>query len=81
MNLGKGELLGWINDLIEAEYMSVEMLADGIAYAQVLDAIHPGCIALSRLNYTPKYSDDNLRNLKIVEDSLKKLRINQPASF
>ena len=61
--------------------MTVESLADGVAYAQVLDAVHPGCIALTRLNFTTRYPEDNLRNLRLVEDALKKLKITQPASF
>lgn len=81
MNLGKADLLAWINKTIETDYMSVESLADGVAYAQILDAVHPGCIAIVRLNFTTRYPEDNLRNLRIVEDALKKLRINQPASF
>jgi hypothetical protein len=56
-------------------------LADGVAYAQLLDAVHPGCISIARLNFTTRYPEDNLRNLRIVEDALKKLKINQPASF
>jgi microtubule-associated protein, RP/EB family len=61
--------------------MTVESLADGVGFAQLLDAIHPGCLPLVRLNFSPKYPEDNLRNLRLVEDALKKLKISQPASF
>ena len=57
------------------------MLADGIAFAQILDAIHPNSVNMSRLNLAAKYPDDCLRNLRILESGLKKLRINQPVSF
>jgi hypothetical protein len=57
------------------------MLADGIAYSQILDAIHPNSINVSRLNLGARYPDDCLRNLRILESSLKKLKINQPVSF
>ena len=79
--IGKADLLAWINHISKTSYITVESLADGIAYAHILDALHPGCIALSRLNFTTRYPEDNLRNLKLVEDALKKLRINQPACF
>ncbi len=42
------------------------MLADGIAFSQILDAIHPNSVNVSRLNLNPKYPDDCLRNLKIL---------------
>lgn len=81
MNLGKADLLAWINRSVETEYMTIESLADGVAYAQVLDAVHPGCLVITRLNLNTKYPEDNLRNLRLVEDALKKLKITQPASF
>lgn len=40
-NLGRLELLSWINDVVDADYPKVEMCSDAIAYCQVLDAIHP----------------------------------------
>jgi len=57
------------------------MLADGVAYAQIIDAIHPGSINILRINLATRYPDDCLRNLKMVEDALKKLKIGQPFSF
>lgn len=57
------------------------MLADGVAFAQLIDAIHPGSINILRINLSTRYPDDCLRNLKILEDALKKLKISQPFSF
>lgn len=57
------------------------MLADGIAFSQILEAIHPNSVNMSRLNMNSRYPDDCLRNLRILESALKKLKINQPISF
>jgi RP/EB family microtubule-associated protein len=57
------------------------MLADGVAYCQTIDAIHPGSINITRINLNTRYPDDCLRNLKLLEDALKKLKITHPASF
>jgi RP/EB family microtubule-associated protein len=58
------------------------MLGDGVAYAQILDAIHPGALNIFKINLSTRYPDDNLRNIKIVEDGLKKLQIQQqPFSY
>jgi hypothetical protein len=32
-NLGRLELLAWVNELVEADYPKIEQLSDGIAYA------------------------------------------------
>lgn len=45
-NLGRLELLAWLNEAVEADYPKVETCSDGIAYCQIIDAIHPGSIFL-----------------------------------
>lgn len=49
-SMGRLELLAWINRISECDYPKIEMLADGIAYCHVLDALHPGAVQLKRLN-------------------------------
>ena len=41
-NLGRLELLAWLNDLIDADYPKIETCSDGIAYCQILDYLYPG---------------------------------------
>ena len=41
-NLGRLELLAWVNDVVDADYPKIENLSDGIAYCQILDYIKPG---------------------------------------
>lgn len=81
MNLGRHELLEWINTQMQTEYTSVEGLADGVAYAQVIDAVNPGSLNILRLNLSTRYPEDNYRNIKLVEEALKKIKVTQPFSF
>lgn len=37
--VGRLELLAWINEILETDYPKVEMLCDGVGYAQILDAV------------------------------------------
>jgi hypothetical protein len=34
-NIGRIELLLWINNLVETDYQKIENLCDGVAYCQV----------------------------------------------
>ncbi len=53
----------------------MEICSDGIAYCQVLDAIHPqAAVPLHRLNFNAKNKDDFARNLKVLDDTLTKLK-------
>ena len=77
-NLGRLELLAWINEASDTDYPKVEMCSDAIAYCQVLDALHPQILVpLHRLNFNAKNKDDFTRNLKILDDVLVKLKVNK----
>jgi microtubule-associated protein, RP/EB family len=70
-NLGRLELLAWINEVTECDYPKVELCSDSIGYCQVLDAIHPAAgVPLHRLNFNARNKDDFARNLKILDDVL-----------
>ena len=73
--LGRLELLSWVNDSLETDYPKIELLSDGIAYAQFLDAVHPNVVPLWKLNFQAKHKDDCARNLKLTEDLAKKLKL------
>lgn len=48
-DLGRLELLGWINQITNSEYNNIESLCDGIAYNQVLDFFYPEQSELIRI--------------------------------
>ncbi len=57
------ELLDWLNEFIQSDYSKIEQLSDSVGYCQVnhllndqiIDAIHPNQIILSKLNFNAKY--------------------------
>ena len=56
-NLGRLELLAWLNEIIDADYPKVENCSDGIAYCQLIDYLcpnNPHVIPLTKLNYSAK---------------------------
>lgn len=79
-NLGRLELLAWLNEMVETDYPKVEMCSDGIAFCQILDAIHPNVVPLQRLNFNAKNKDDNARNLKVLGDCVNKLKLQKQVS-
>lgn len=75
-NLGRLELLAWINELIDADYPKIETLSDGIAYCQILDSLFTNTLStvpLARLNFLPRNKQDNVRNLKLFQETMKKM--------
>ena len=77
-NLGRLELLAWVNDVVDADYPKIENLSDGIAYCQILDYIKPGSgniIQLHKLNYNARNKAEYERNIKVFQDAVKKLNL------
>lgn len=53
-NLGRLELLAWLNEIIDADYPKIENCSDGVAYCQLVDYLSPdkpNIIPLTKINY------------------------------
>ena len=75
-NLGRLELLAWLNDLAETDYPKIEACSDAVGFCQVLDAIAPNSqMPLHRLRFNASNKDDRERNLRIFSAHVQKLRL------
>ena len=50
----KGDLMNWVNSLLELEITRIEQLGTGAVYCQIIDAMFPGKVAMQRVNWTAK---------------------------
>ncbi|CDW91521.1 eb1 protein [Stylonychia lemnae] len=66
--------------MVETDYPKVEMCSDGVAFLQVVDAIHPNFVPMVRVNFNGKNKDDFARNLKILDDCITKLKLQKQIS-
>jgi len=69
---GKRELLEWIRDFLQMEIPKVETLASGAHYCQLLDALHPGTVKMSRVNYGAYLEEHYVQNWKLVQIAFQK---------
>lgn len=75
--VGRGELLEWLNDLLKINYTKVEETSNGAAFCQIIDVIHPGTVALGRVNYNATQGFEMTQNYKILQDAFHKNEITQ----
>ena len=75
--VGRNELIQWVNELLDLSYTKVEDASNGAAFCQVLDAVHPGTVALGRVNYEATNEPEMLNNYKILQDAFDKNGITQ----
>lgn len=62
-NLGRNELLAWVNSTVQSDYAKIENLSDGIAFCQLIDAFYSNSVDLSKLKCREYYS---LRQFEIA---------------
>lgn len=75
--IGRAELLEWVNELLQIDYDKVEDTANGAAFCQIIDAIHPGTVPLGRVNYNAISEAEMVENYKILQDAFAKNGITQ----
>lgn len=77
--MGRRDLLKWVNRTVGVAYVRVEDVADGIAFAQLIDAAYPESrVPLYRLNFATRHEHDRSRNLEIVVATLDRMGLDVP---
>jgi len=75
--VGSMELLNWLNDLLKLDYTKVEQTCSAAAHCQIMDAIYPGKVSLSKVNFTAKNEYEYVANFKILQTVFDKLGIDK----
>ena len=75
--IGRLELLTWLNELVDCDYPKIESCSDGVGYCQVIDAIYPNIVNLSRLNFNAKFTEEFQRNLRVLDEAFNKLELDK----
>ena len=71
----RSEILKWVNDLLKISLPKIEALGSGAVYCQILDAIKPEAIPISKVNFKAKLEYEFLSNYKILQSAFQKLNI------
>ncbi|KAF9944848.1 hypothetical protein BGZ72_001910 [Mortierella alpina] len=66
MSESRGELIAWVNELLQLNYTKVEQLGTGAAYAQIMDSIY-GNLPMSRVKFATKHEYEYLGNYKVLQ--------------
>lgn len=75
--VGKTELLNWVNDLLKLNITKIEQMATGAAYCQIIDAVFPGSVKLSKINWQAKYGHEYSQNYKLLQQAFDKNSVNK----
>lgn len=73
--VGKNILIDWLNNFLEIHIDKVEQCANGAIYCNLWDALHPGTIPMSRVDFTVKHEYDYTKNWKLLQNGFQKAGI------
>ncbi|KAM3132069.1 microtubule integrity protein mal3 [Paramecium bursaria] len=76
--ISRTDLLQWVNELLKAQVTKIEQLGSGAVYCQLLDVVHPGKVALLKVNWRAKQEYEFVNNFKILQQGFTKLGITKP---
>jgi RP/EB family microtubule-associated protein len=79
--IGRTNLLEWVNRLLSLKYKKIEDLSNGAAFCQIIDAVNPGSVSLSRVNFCARLEHDSMENLKVLQETFTKNKITEPVDI
>jgi len=75
--VGKNILIEWVNTFLEIHIEKVEAMANGANYCNLWDALHPGTIPMSRVDFTARQEYEFTRNWKLLQNGFAKAGIDK----
>ncbi|KAF9996214.1 hypothetical protein BGZ80_002617 [Entomortierella chlamydospora] len=76
MSESRGELIAWVNDLLQLNYTKIEQLGTGAAYCQIMDSIY-GDLPMSRVKFATKHEYEYLGNYKVLQTCFSNKKIDK----
>lgn len=73
--VSRTELLLWVNGVLNVNVAKVEQCASGAIYCQILDACHPGTIAMGKVNWMAKVDHEFVPNYKVLQAAFDRHKI------
>ncbi|XP_046563976.1 microtubule-associated protein RP/EB family member 1-like isoform X2 [Haliotis rubra] len=76
-NLSRHDIIGWVNDTLQANYTKIEELCSGSSFCQFMDMMFPGSIQMKRIKFNTKLEHEYINNFKCLQQSFTKMHVDK----
>lgn len=73
--VSRTELLSWANEVFQLNLSKVEQCSNGAVYCQIIDACHPGSVAMKKVNWAARDDHQSIPNYKALQQALDRVGI------
>lgn len=73
--VSRSELMAWLNSVFRVSVSKVEQCSNGALYCQVIDACHPGSVAMKKVNWNATSEHQSIPNFKILQQAFDRVGI------
>ncbi|KAG7392824.1 Microtubule-associated protein RP/EB member 1 [Phytophthora pseudosyringae] len=75
--VGRKEILDWINNLCAVNLAKVEQTCTGAVACQILDAMYPGKVPMSKVDWAANKDYEYIQNYKVLQKAFMQLKIDK----
>ncbi|KAJ0392929.1 hypothetical protein P43SY_000103 [Pythium insidiosum] len=75
--VGRKEILDWVNGVCQTNLTKVEQTCNGAIACMILDAIYPGKVPMSKVDWSAKVDYEYVQNYKVLQSCFTKLKIDR----
>ncbi|KAG1685592.1 hypothetical protein DVH05_007891 [Phytophthora capsici] len=75
--VGRKEILDWINGLCAINLAKVEQTCTGAVACQILDAMYPGKVQMSKVDWSANKDYEYIQNYKVLQKAFMQLKIDK----
>lgn len=76
-NLSRHDMLAWVNDCLQSNFVKIEELCTGAAYCQFMDMLFPGSVPMKRIKFKTNLEHEYIQNFKILQAGFKKMAVDK----
>lgn len=76
-NLSRHDMLAWVNDCLQSNFVKIEELCTGAAYCQFMDMLFPGSVPMKRIKFKTNLEHEYIQNFKILQAGFKKMGVDK----